>query len=372
MSTKIEAILNRVVIALFCLFIGSFGLLHVVWPDQPYSFSERRQLKERPSISLSLLRAGQLSESAENYLLDHFPMRDQLRTLHAGMQIYPLQMNSFRDIFKYQDHLLKIEYPLRPVSVQAAARLINDLSQGILSDMSCYYAIIPDKNYYLPDDSQILKMNYNQLFSIMSQSVSGLIEIELADRLSLNDYYKTDLHWDQIRLLPLAAELAANMKQTTSVKQTYVSHSHHPFFGAWHGQWALPFPADDLKWLISERIEKATAFYHFEQKEGAVYLPDALNRPDAYDLFLDGAQPLITLTVSEDNKEAGNTLYLFRDSFGSSLAPLLLAYYDEIILIDLRYVSAGSLPRLIEFKPDADVLFLYSSNVLNNSDMLRR
>ena len=37
----------------------------------------------------------------------------------------------------------------------------------------------------------------------------------------------------------------------------------------------------------------------------------------------------------------------FRDSFGSSIAPLLAEYYEEVTLVDLRYVSASHALELL-------------------------
>ena len=59
-------------------------------------------------------------------------------------------------------------------------------------------------------------------------------------------------------------------------------------------------------------------------------------------------------------------LLLFRDSFGSSLAPLLVENYKKITLIDIRYMSSKLLGEFIEFG-DQDVLFLYSTVVLNQN-----
>lgn len=62
----------------------------------------------------------------------------------------------------------------------------------------------------------------------------------------------------------------------------------------------------------------------------------------------------------------GKELLLFRDSFGSSIAPLLLENYSKITLIDLRYISQEVLENYIEFN-EQDVLFLYSTLVLNQN-----
>jgi len=57
---------------------------------------------------------------------------------------------------------------------------------------------------------------------------------------------------------------------------------------------------------------------------------------------------------------------LFRDSFGSSIAPLFLENYSKITLVDLRYISKDVLENYIEFDKQ-DVLFLYSTLVLNQN-----
>ena len=63
-------------------------------------------------------------------------------------------------------------------------------------------------------------------------------------------------------------------------------------------------------------------------------------------------------------------LIIFRDSFASSLAPLLLPYYKKITLIDLRYGDIEKMEPLVDFKK-ADVIFLYSTLTINNAHLLK-
>ena len=56
-------------------------------------------------------------------------------------------------------------------------------------------------------------------------------------------------------------------------------------------------------------------------------------------------------------------LIIFRDSYTSSIAPLLIPYFSEIELIDLRYYSSD----LLNIDGDSKVLFIFGSEVLNNS-----
>ena len=70
--------------------------------------------------------------------------------------------------------------------------------------------------------------------------------------------------------------------------------------------------------------------------------------------------------TSNSNKE----LIVFRDSYGSSLIPLLIEGYKKITVVDIRYVSSRILNNYIKFK-DQDVLFMYSILTINNSFSIR-
>ena len=61
---------------------------------------------------------------------------------------------------------------------------------------------------------------------------------------------------------------------------------------------------------------------------------------------------------------------IFRDSFGSAIAPLLVQGYKTVTLVDVRYISTSQLGAYADFA-GKDVLFLYSTLVLNNSTALK-
>lgn len=78
---------------------------------------------------------------------------------------------------------------------------------------------------------------------------------------------------------------------------------------------------------------------------------------DPYELFLSGSISL--LSIENPNAETDRELIVFRDSFGSSLAPLLAEGYAKITLADIRYLPSSQMGKLLDFT-DTDVLFLYS------------
>ena len=85
-------------------------------------------------------------------------------------------------------------------------------------------------------------------------------------------------------------------------------------------------------------------------------------------MFLSG--PVSLLEITNPAGPEDKTLVVFRDSFGSSLVPLLVEGYGRVILADLRYMPGSSLQDYVDIS-GADALFLYSTLVLNNSTLLR-
>ena len=93
---------------------------------------------------------------------------------------------------------------------------------------------------------------------------------------------------------------------------------------------------------------------------------------DAYDIYLGGARAVLVIdNVSGGSMEDDRRLIMFRDSFGSSLAPLLLEQYDEVVLVDLRYISASLIDRYVDFG-NADILFAYNTLIWNNASILKK
>lgn len=76
------------------------------------------------------------------------------------------------------------------------------------------------------------------------------------------------------------------------------------------------------------------------------------------------------MEIQNPKSTSGKELILFRDSFGSSLAPLLVEAYDMVTLIDARYISMHILEKYVQFE-NQDVLFLYNTALVNSSFVLK-
>ena len=191
--------------------------------------------------------------------------------------------------------------------------------------------------------------------------------IDITHLLTLQSFYKTDTHWRQEKILDVAKELASKMG--VELKGEYTQKTlDNDFYGVYHGQSALPLPAEEIKYLTNDTLENVKV-YNFESGKGmSVYDMEKAYGKDPYEMFLSGSVSL--LSIENENDTTDKELIIFRDSFGSSLAPLLAEGYKKITVVDIRYIHPNSLENYIEFT-NQDVLFIYSTSVLNNSETIK-
>lgn len=364
-----ERFSQKLLVGGFLLLLFGLLLAHLLLPDAEFSYSERRRLAEAPELTLASVRDGSFFQDAETYLLDHFPLRDTFRTGKALYSYGVLRTLDNNGIYLLSGAAYKLEYPLNERQVAYAAALFERICTSLLTaNNRTFWAVIPDKNYFVTAQNGYPSMDYERLYAVMRETLATPEEIPLADLLDETDYYRTDLHWRQERLFPVAARIAEALGVTIDGEAAYRPHSFGTFHGAYYGQAALPLAPDELTYLTSAVTDGCAVTSIESTGTTGVYTPEAYDGMDAYDVFLSGATAL--LTVENPHAATDRELILFRDSFGSSLAPLLLSGYRRVTLVDLRYIASSELEKYITFD-DQDVLFLYSTQILNSGAMLR-
>ena len=341
-------------------------------PDREFSQSERRKLAAMPELSAENLLSGAFAEDFETYVQDQFPLREGFRGLKALTETYALGKLDNNGLYLAEGHLSKLDYPLNEKMLDHAAERFRYLYDTYLAgkDMNIYLAVIPDKNVFLAGQSGRLSYDYEALVSAVREKADYMEYIDLFSVLSLADYYRTDSHWRQERLLPVAERLAGAMGVELPQAEYRENTLGTPFYGVYSGQSALPVSPDTLVCLTSDAMDGCTVTGYGSGKAETLpmYDMDKGQGRDPYELFLSGAQPVII--IENPKAETGRELIIFRDSYASSLAPLLVGAYSRITLVDIRYVQSDVLDRFVDFDAQ-DVLFLYSSTLLNNSLALR-
>lgn len=350
-----------------------FGMAFWVWFKAPdtYSDSERRTLAVFPVLSEETLRDTTFMTAFEAYTLDQFPMRDTFRSIKAVASLKLFRQKDNNDIYTVNGYTSKLEYPLQEKMLTYAAEKFLSLYDRYLADTDCklYFAVVPDKNYYLAKENGYLSMDYDVFYRTMQENTSYMEFIDLRPWLSIEDYYYTDTHWKQPQLLSAAQKISARMgnELTWEYEEKVAAQD---FYGVYAGQSALRLKPDTLSYLTNDKLEACRVVSYATGKpvKTVLYQPDKAKGKDPYEFFLNGSEPF--LEIYNPHAATDKKLVVFRDSFGSSFVPLLVESYSQVTVIDIRYMDSSFLSSFITFD-EQDVLFLYSTLVLNSSTSLR-
>ena len=297
--------------------------------------------------------------------MDNFYQRETFRKLKTSVELDVFKKQDVNKIYKYNDFLVEQFYQQDEKSATNLTNKINYIKDSYLNETNkIYYSIIPDKNYYT--DNSHLKLDYDKMQQIMENNLNGLQYIDIFQDLSLDSYYYTDSHWKQEKLQNVAKTIAENMN--FSITQNYNEQKVATFKGVYAGQLPINTKEDEIKILVNNVIADANAYNYETKEQGGIYNFKKLTGYDKYDIYLSGATPLIE--ISNANNKTNKTLVIFRDSYASSLAPLLTEGYSKITLVDTRYISPKILNEYVNFE-NADILFLYSTLIINNSMALK-
>ncbi|MEE0960728.1 MAG: hypothetical protein UH654_11985 [Lachnospiraceae bacterium] len=417
---------NMMIIGLFSIYIVVMALWLWGKSDIEYSVSERRNLAKKPKITVTSVINGSYMNNFDKYVTDQFPQRETFRKLNSWLLVNIMRKKDVNNIYVKDGYAAKIEDVIDYKSVNWGIRQMRYIcdnyiysenymqdenynikhttnsdidSDGDISKASnssydiskdnnmsdderkdrVYMCIIPDKNYYLTDGVEYPYIDYDEFVQLYRTGMDDYTRyIDISNLLNIDNYYKTDIHWRQETLVDIAKQILDAMTEydndisNDDIEDYKVNTGNEEFYGVYYGQRALSMKPDIIRYLISDIIDDYRVTYADtgEAVSMPVYDMDKASGRDPYEMYLGGSLSLVTI----DNAKADTDrrLIIFRDSFGSSLAPLLAEKYKQTVLIDIRYISPTVLSSYVDFE-NADVLFMYSEQVLNScADQFKR
>lgn len=360
MNDKIKDI---VVTIIFLFTVISLFLINVIKEDTDISVAERRKLATMPELTTKSLFDGTYFKKFDSYVTDQFVERDAFRKIKIDIELST--KGEYNNLYLYDDYIIEEIFPLNSNSINNLTNKINYIKDTYLNDNSnIYYTIIPDKNYFINNGN--LKLNYNKLQDMMKNNLSNINYINIFDKLTLDNYYKTDTHWKEEDLFNVANTIANQMN--FDITNNNVANTITTFKGSYAGRLSVTKDIDTIKTISNPSIDNSSVYNYETKKYTDIYDYTKINSLDKYDIYLSGAVPIID--IINNNTSSDKELIVFRDSYGSSLIPLLIEGYKKITVIDIRYISSKILNKYIDFN-DQDVLFMYSILTINNSFSIR-
>ena len=263
----------------------------------------------------------------------------------------------------------KIDSTYNEKAVANAIRKITSVYNTYIKDTKAktYLAIIPDKNYFLAEEYGAPMLDYEKLYGDTRAGLPMMEYIEIKEQLSIEDYYRNDMHWRQEKILDVAQRISKTMGVTLNKTYSQVKLTN-PLNSTYYGVLPDYVKNEFMAYLNASYLDKCKAYDHENKKSIPIYDVALAGGEISYDMFLSGALSVIAL--ENPKAETDKELVIFRDSFGSSIAPLFLEGYKKITLLDIRYLNENMVRQFVTFD-NQDVLFLYSTTVLNNRSSFR-
>ena len=357
------------VTVLFSLILLLGGLGFVFAPKADYSLAERRPLAGLPEVTPKSLLSGDAFDGFSAYVTDRFPPREFWRSLKARWQLCVLRETENNSLALFDGSIVRLEKQVNEASFSYAAERLGGLYDRYLKHTDCrvYAAVVPDKSVFLKEAGYPVA-EFSEVEKAFAKALPFAKQISLSDTLTLGDYYRTDSHWRQEKLLPAAEKLLTAMGAPAAFPEDLAFNDYSPFLGLYAGFFALPTEAESIVYLTGGFLDELTAADPATREVFPVYDPAGCDPRDPYTLFSGGNRALVR--IENPNAGTDRELTVFRDSFASSIAPLLAAGYKSVTLVDPRYISPEAIGRYLRFT-GGDVLFLFSFTLLNDSHALR-
>ena len=335
-------------------------IVNILKKDDDISYSERRKLEKVPKITYDSVINGTYFSKLDKYTTDQFILRDNFRKIKIDIDL--LTKNNYNKLYLYKDYIIEETYPLNKESVINVTNKINNIKRTYLNETNnIYYSIVPDKNYFVNDDN--LKLDYDELKNIMNSNLD-IKYIDIFNELSLEDYYKTDTHWKEEKLSKVVNKLSKEMN--FNIDNNYSFKKISDFNGTYSSRIVRKDIKDEI--YILDNVNDMNVYNYETNGYEKVYDLTKLNSLDKYNVYLSGSVSL--LKIESMNTDSAKDLIVFRDSYGSSLIPLMMNGYKSITIVDTRYISPSILSNYIDFN-NKDILFLYSTLLINDSFTLK-
>ncbi len=354
---------NRIITALFSVFIGGFFLLNLFLPDKTFSEKENRQLQTLPKFTFSSLFSGAFATRFESYCSDQFAGRDVWIEAKAGAELAQGKQQN-NGVFLCGERLIEL---FTAPEADALARAVQSADSLSDTGVPVSLALIPTVAQLYADMLPDGAPNEDQQAVIDSAYAQTALEtVDLSSVLTAHSseyiFYRTDHHWTSLGAYYAANALrsswglpeinkAALTPETISDDFCGTLYSSSGFF------WVVP---DEMETLISAREGSSVTRYETNGTEQTLplYNYDKLTIKDKYTFFLGGNIPRAVVNTGTENTPS---LLILRDSYADSLVPFLTDAFSEIHLIDLRYYT-GSVKEYIAENAIDRVLLLYSTD----------
>ncbi len=375
-----KKIFHYPLVLLFGLFILGFTLADFITPPQEYSELENRYLQQRPALTLrSLLDSSStgFAQSYETFISDQFVLRDQWIDLKSKSETALLKIENNNIAYGKDGYLFEKYNTLNQERLDRNVGYVQSFAQGLDIPLTVgiapnSYAILEDKwpvGFQNLDEKAYIQKIYQQLSATSAQTLDLVAPLQAHNQDYI--YYRTDHHWTTYGAYLGYSAYVQSLGMEPVDLSTLTAHQVQDFYGTYFSRCKKTnTPADTITYydipITSMEFNGKTvnSLYQYEQ----------FDKRDKYAAFLYGNNGVTTIRSNNNlNHVEGETsrVLVIKDSFSNCMVPFLTYQFDEVVVVDLRYLPAG-LNELIQTGDFDQVLLLYCFSSFESDTNLSR
>lgn len=364
---KTSDLIFIIIICTFCLvfFFGGYLL-----PDKAFSENENRYLTAAPNFTFQDIFSGKYMRTAENYLNDQMPLRDEFISLRTGIQ----RLFGFQDVngvyFGESGYLIEkhLEEDFDYEQLSQNTEAINQFALQY-PNLKISVLIVPTSGLILEEllPKHAPMFSQKEVLDSLKQNLDAIQYTDLQNVLEAHDdsyiYFKTDHHWTALGAYFAYEEWCRQNGISSALSDYDVRTVSDSYRGSLYSKVLnadCVYDSIDLYTFQEASGFAYTVAYDFgKTSSDSCYQPKHLEQKDKYQVFLDGNHPEVTITTEQKN---GKHLLVLKDSFANAFIPYLIPHYESIHIIDLRYFNRDVDSYMQENNVN-EILILY--NIIN-------
>lgn len=365
---------EKLMIAVFCGFLGIMSLLFLLLPKEKFSPLEKRYLSDAPVLNWENLSSGKFGSDVESYMADYIPGRNFFVGLNAYVDLFTGRQVS-KDVYVAEGNRL-VQAPVVWDEKQARQNMqaINDFADKLGQQVDLM--LVPSAGWAAQDSILGLSDPYEdealiqRLYDLCGGNVRtiDLTSVIKAQEDPASLYYRTDHHWTTEGAYLAYETYMQLLGRDYRAKEDFTVETASGFQGSTYSESALWLtPGEDIAlWHGSSNITVTNG--ENPEPHAGVFYKERLEEADKYTVFLDGNHSIVRIT-NPDAKGKGKLLVI-RDSYSNCLGTLLTESYEEVVLVDLRYYK-NPISQLCAEENFSDILVCYSmDNIMTDTNLV--
>ena len=394
------------VLVSFIIFLSVGGVMYFYLPKNKNSVTENRLLAPLPQFTFSALESGNLLDSLDMHLADHFPFRDLLVSLAAelknnkGMRDAKVRLYTFDDAlelkkqknnqgasldvswdetiesdsitFDPQDSLIFDPHKLRTVkgiliyngmaiqrfsgSTGASRRYLSvmeNIRSKVDPSINIFSMIVPTHaEYYLPPESRPGGLTEAEVATYIDANLpAGVRAINVVEKLRAHSdeyiFYNSDHHWSGLGAYYAYEGFCEGIGINPVPLSKMTTRVNGRFLGSLYNITLDPTVREKGDTMIltypSNRVTGSELNVNLTKKADARLVYE---RTGNYVAYLGGDKPCLRFQTENKN---GRKILVVKNSFGNPFATYLVSHFEEVFIIDYRYFDGSALKLIRDF-----------------------